>query len=184
MSYPSLGHWKGYALALVDRRCLRQVQIQQILAIVLATPVWLAHPWIPPHLELCIRNPVQFFRTLYLLIKDQEVYPLVHHRLAACHVSVDRSKRFKFLQKLGQSYCQPGAPILPSIMTEPGTNRAAALLQHHCDPISPFFLAVLIFLCCKFHAVHGGQAEFQHKRNCSRENKIALENTNKAPNFG
>ncbi len=25
---------------------------------------------------------------------------------------------------------------------------------------------------------------FKHKRNCSRGNKIALENTNKAPNFG
>ena len=31
---------------------------------------------------------------------------------------------------------------------------------------------------------NGGQAEFKHKRNCSRGNKIALENTNKAPNFG
>ncbi len=31
---------------------------------------------------------------------------------------------------------------------------------------------------------NGGQAEFKPKRNCSRENKIAIENTNKAPNFG
>ena len=31
---------------------------------------------------------------------------------------------------------------------------------------------------------NGGQVEFKHKRNCSRENKIALENTNKAPSFG
>ncbi len=27
-------------------------------------------------------------------------------------------------------------------------------------------------------------AKFKHKRNCSRGNKIAVENTNKAPNFG
>ncbi len=30
----------------------------------------------------------------------------------------------------------------------------------------------------------GGKAEFKHKRNCSTGNKNALENTNKAPNFG
>ena len=31
---------------------------------------------------------------------------------------------------------------------------------------------------------NGGKAEFKQKRNCSRGNKIALENTNKVLNFG
>ena len=31
---------------------------------------------------------------------------------------------------------------------------------------------------------NGGKAEFKHIRNCSGGNKIAVENTKKAPNFG
>ncbi len=48
-------------------------------------------------------------------------------------------------------------------------------VQLNCSTTNDFF---------KINKQNGGQAEFKHKQNCSRKNKIALENKNKAPNFG
>ena len=121
--------WKGYAFppfSLIGR-CRRQVQVQQVAELVIVTPVLPAQAWYPLLLELCIDYPVLLPQDPSLLMRGQEVQPLDHRHLAGWLVSIDHSKRRKFLQRLGKSFYQPGAPILPSLIHQPGTSGIAGV---------------------------------------------------------
>ena len=136
--------WKGYAFPPFSMigRCLRQVQVQQVVELVIVTPVWPAQAWYPLLLELCVDYPVLFPQDPSLLMRGQEIHPLAHLHLAGWLVSIDHSRRCKFLQRLGKSFCQPGAPILPSLIHQPGTSGIAGVWNTIVIPfrhLSPLF---------------------------------------------
>ncbi len=95
--------------------------------LVIVTPVLPAQAWYPLLLELCIDYPVLLLQDPSLLMRGQEVQPLDHRHLAGWLVSIDHSKRRKFLRRLRKSSYQPGAPILPSLMHHPGTRGIAGV---------------------------------------------------------
>ena len=74
-----------------------------------------------------------------LLMRDQDVHPMGHLHLAGWLVSMDHSKRRKFLQRLGKSFCQPGAPILPSLMHQPGTSGIGGVWNTTMIPFHHLF---------------------------------------------
>ena len=121
--------WKGYAFSPFSMigRCLRQVQVQQVVELVIVTPVWPAQAWYPLLLELCVDYPVLLPQDPSLLMRGQEIHPLAHLHLAGWLVCIDHSRRCKFLQRLGKSLCQPGVPILPSLIHQPGTSGIAGV---------------------------------------------------------
>ena len=133
--------WKGYAFppfSLIGR-CSRQVQVLQVAELVIVTPVWPAQAWYPLLLELCIDIPVLLPPDPSLLMRDQDVHPMGHLHLAGWLVSMDHSKRRKFLQRLGKSFCQPGAPILPSLMHQPGTSGIGGVWNTTMIPFHHLF---------------------------------------------
>ena len=107
--------------------CLRQVQVQQVVEPVIVTPVWPAQAWYLLLLELCVDYPVLLPQDPSVLMRGQEIHPLAHLHLAEWLVSIDHSRQCKFLQRLGKSFCQPGPPILPSLIHQPGTSGIAGV---------------------------------------------------------
>ncbi len=77
--------WKRYAFlpfSLIGR-CLRKAEVQQVVQLVIVTPVWPAQAWYPLLLEFYIDYPVLLQQDPSLLMRGQEVHPLDHLHLGS-----------------------------------------------------------------------------------------------------
>ena len=98
-------------------------------------------------------NRVSPSAELFPPMKDHEVYPLGHLHLAGWIVSIDHSRRHKFLQRLGKCFCQPGSTILPSLMHKPGTSGITGVWNTTAIPFHRLFQQFQIFCAVNFKQV-------------------------------
>lgn len=112
----------GYAFspfALVGR-CLRQVLVQGVSALVLIAPVWQTQPWYPLLLDLCVAKPLLIPSFPGFLSMQGQVHPLTNLQLAGWLLSANPILRQEFQSQLKPCSLQHGGKVLQIPMPQLG----------------------------------------------------------------